>query len=150
MEWSPSRPGIIRLAPIASTGGSASASGFDRFIKIDQAPVTNAEFLQFVDATGYQTVSEQPLIQRCTDLPPEEQFQSVVFLPLRQRWIAVNLSVLVGPDRWRRLAPSRARHHSRGIDAAPHVAFEDALAYADWAGKRLPTDEWEVAAGRPR
>ncbi|GIR25378.1 MAG: hypothetical protein CM15mP39_11890 [Synechococcus sp.] len=52
--------------------------------EIDQAPVTNAEFQQFVDATGYRTVSERPPDPTLyPDLPPEEQIpESVVFCRL--------------------------------------------------------------------
>ena len=124
---------------------------FDSF-QIDHAPVTNAEFLQFVDATGYQTVSERPPDPALyPDLPPEEQIpESVVCLPppptvdrreLRSWW-----ALIAGAD-WRH--PQGPETSLDGLMQHPvvHVAFEDACAYADWAGKRLPTaDEWEVAA----
>ena len=120
--------------------------------EIDLAPVTNAEFQQFVDATGYQTVSERPPDPTLyPDLPPEEQIpESVVFLPPPP---TVDRSE---PLSWWGLIAGADWRHPQGPDTSldglmqhpvVHVAFEDALAYADWAGKRLPTaDEWEVAA----
>ena len=124
---------------------------FDSF-QIDHAPVTNAEFLQFVDATGYQPVSERPpdpaLYQ---DLPPEEQIpESVVFLPpppTVDRSEPLSWWALIAGADWRH--PQGPETSLDGLMQHPvvHVAFEDACAYADWAGKRLPTaDEWEVAA----
>ena len=120
--------------------------------QIDHAPVTNAEFLQFVDATGYQTVSERPPDPTLyPDLPPEEQIpESVVFLPpppTVDRSEPLSWWALIAGADWRH--PQGPDTHLDGLMQHPvvHVAFEDALAYADWAGKRLPmADEWEVAA----
>ena len=124
---------------------------FDSF-QIDHAPVTNAEFLQFVDATGYQTVSERPPDPALyPDLPPEEQIpESVVFLPpppTVDRSEPLSWWALIAGADWRH--PQGPETSLDGLMQHPvvHVAFEDACAYADWAGKRLPTaDEWEVAA----
>ncbi|WP_226425559.1 formylglycine-generating enzyme family protein [Synechococcus sp. MU1617] len=120
--------------------------------EIDLAPVTNAEFQQFVDATGYQTVSECPPDPTLyPDLPPEEQIpESVVFLPpppTVDRSEPLSWWGLIAGADWRH--PQGPDTSLEGLMQHPvvHVAFEDALAYADWAGKRLPTaDEWEVAA----
>ena len=120
--------------------------------EIDPAPVTNAEFLQFIDATGYQTVSERlPDPKLYPDLPPEEQIpESVVFLPpppTVDRREPLSWWALVAGADWRH--PQGPDTSLEGLMQHPvvHVAFEDALAYAVWAGKRLPTaDEWEIAA----
>ena len=120
--------------------------------QIDHAPVTNAEFLQFVDATGYRTVSERPPDPTLyPDLPPEEQIpESVVFLPpppTVDRSEPLSWWALIAGADWRH--PQGPDTNLDGLMQHPvvHVAFEDALAYADWAGKRLPmADEWEVAA----
>jgi len=120
--------------------------------EIDQAPVTNAEFLQFVDATGHQTVSERPPDPTLyPELPPEEQIpESVVFLPpppTVDRSEPLSWWALIAGANWRH--PHGPDTCLDGLMQHPvvHVAFEDALAYANWAGKRLPTaDEWEVAA----
>jgi formylglycine-generating enzyme required for sulfatase activity len=119
---------------------------------MDRTDVTNAQFAAFVTATGYVTVAERAL--RAQDVPraaPEDLVPgSVVFtapdhpVPLNDhlRW----WSYVKGAS-WRH--PLGPRSHIDGKDAYPvvHVAYEDADAYARWAGKRLPTEaEWEFAA----
>ena len=140
--------GSDRFYPEEAPVRQVSIASFE----IDQAPVTNAEFQQFVDATGYQTVSERPPDPTIyPDLPPEEQIpESVVFLPpppTVDRSEPLSWWALIAGADWRH--PQGPDTNLEGLMQHPvvHVAFEDALAYADWVGKRLPTaDEWEVAA----
>ena len=140
--------GSDRFYPEEAPVRQVSIASFE----IDQAPVTNAEFHQFVDTTGYQTVSERPPDPTLyPDLPPEEQIpESVVFLPpppTVDRSEPLSWWALIAGADWRH--PQGPDTNLEGLMQHPvvHVAFEDALAYADWAGKRLPTaDEWEVAA----
>ena len=140
--------GSDRFYPEESPPRQVSIDSFE----IDLAPVTNAEFQQFVDATGYQTVSERPPDPTLyPDLPPEEQIpESVVFVPpppTVDRSQPLSWWALIAGADWRH--PQGPDTSLDGLMQHPvvHIAFEDALAYSDWAGKRLPSaDEWEIAA----
>jgi len=119
---------------------------------MDKTDVTNAQFASFVKATGYVTVAERT--PRAEDFPGAPAANlvagSVVFtpphhpVPLNDHFQWWNY---VRGASWRHpLGPSS---DIRGKDDYPvvHVAYEDAEAYAKWAGKRLPTEaEWEFAA----
>jgi len=119
---------------------------------MDKYEVTNEQFARFVEVTNYVTSAERP--PRAEDYPgalPEMlQPASVVFVRPKGR---VDLSnhynwwtYIAGAD-WRHPEGPTSSINDRGQHPVVHIAYEDAEAYAKWAGKELPTEaEWEFAA----
>ncbi len=106
---------------------------------LDRTPVTNDAFARFVAATGYVTTAERA-----------EPAGSAVFE------MTTGPVDLRDPSNWWRFSAGASWREpegpgsgleGRGLHPVVHVAFDDALAFARWCGKRLPDEaEWEVAA----
>jgi formylglycine-generating enzyme required for sulfatase activity len=143
------RMGSDRHYPEEAPVHRVTVSGF----WMDRTPVTNRQFGAFVNATGHVTLAEiAPAREDYPGaLPHMLKAGSLVFAPPRFR--VVDLRDWGQWWRFKRGADWRHPHGPessiRGRDEHPvvHIAYQDAEAYARWAGKDLPTEaEWEYAA----
>lgn len=127
---------------------------------MDSTEVTNSAFRQFVEATGYVTVAERKpdweeirkSLPPGTPKPPDSLLVAgslvfrkpdhpVVYNDISQWW------VWTPGANWRHPEGPGSDLDGRWDHPVVHIAYEDAIAYCEWSGKRLPTEaEWEFAS----
>ncbi|MFC7203056.1 formylglycine-generating enzyme family protein [Haloferax namakaokahaiae] len=151
MTWIPGGTftmGSTEFYPEEGPPHEVTVSGF----WMDIHHVTNAAFAEFVEETGYTTVAERP--------PNPEDYPGIdpeKLVPGSAVFVSPNRPVSSQhPNEWWEYVPGADWRHPLGPDSGiedrldhpvVHVAYEDAVAYAEWAGKKLPTEaQWERAA----
>ena len=151
VAWVPAatfRMGSDAHYPEEAPAHDVTVSGF----WIDRYEVTNRDFARFVTATGYVTVAERAL--NPSDFPgaPPENLApgSLVFTrtagPVDLRHLSQWWSWTPGAC-WRHPEGPSSSLDGRGDHPVVQIAYEDAEAYATWAGHSLPTEaQWELAA----
>lgn len=116
---------------------------------IDRHEVTNAQFKKFVDATGYVTLAERPVDPKVHPDWSQDMLVpgSIVFVPPKGRVEDGQWWQYVAGASWQK--PHGPGSSIAGKENHPvvNIAYDDALAYAQWIGRSLPTEaQWEFAA----
>jgi formylglycine-generating enzyme len=144
MVWVPDGTFVMGEAPAYSEEGPPREVAVKGFW-MDAHEVTNAQFAAFVAATGYVTVAERAPPAHSGGPPAMHQPGSAVFRaptsndPAWWHWVP--------GAQWRHPAGTATGVTGQDLHPVVHIAYEDAQAYADWAGKQLPDEaQWEYAA----
>lgn len=124
---------------------------------MDSTEVTNSQFKEFVDSTGYKSVAERAISWR--QLAPDTPLDladsllhpgSMVFIqptePILSNDVSQWWKFIHGTD-WLHPEGPQSNLNGRWSHPVVHIAFEDADAFCSWKRKRLPTEaEWEFAS----
>ncbi len=151
MEWIPGRQFQMGSNDFYPEEAPAHLVEVDAFW-MDEHPVTVAEFRRFVKDTGYVTLAERPLDAAMYPGADPDLLHpgALVFTgstgPVDLRDVH-NWWRYVPGAQWRHPEGPGSTSHGRDRHPVTQVAYEDAEAYASWAGKELPTEaEWELGA----
>jgi len=167
MQWIPSgqfEMGTSNTVPDEFPAHIVALEGF----WMDTTEVTNRQYQDFVEATGYVTTAERPPELR--SIQPESKLANVPILPEMNKPGSIcslqlsnrdDIDPQKGAYSWWQYVPGANWKHPEGAESGivdrmahpvVHVSWLDVKAYCDWAGKKLPTEaQWEFAArGRRR
>lgn len=132
---------IKAAKPVYAEEGRPHAVAVAGF-QIQAHEVTNQQFAEFVDATGYITDAEKARAN------PQEEGSAVFNTSSSAEKNPPSWSLIKGAT-WRSPAGPGSDIRNKQYHPVVHVSLQDARAYAEWAGARLPSElEWEFAAQR--